>query len=96
MSSALRRTINADIRDSVPDWTPFEPPQAPFFLTPVRASGTSGVATGLLSLYHGDRKAGEGRVKNQPGYHELAGEGLCLGRDSGVAVIDMEAPGRHH
>jgi hypothetical protein len=67
-----------------------------FFLTPVRASGTSGVATGILSLYHGDRKAGEGRIKNQPGYFELAGEGLWVGRDSGVAVIVMEAPGRHH
>jgi arylsulfatase len=47
-----------------------------------------GVATGLLSLYHGDRKVGEGRIKNQPGYFELAGEGLCVGRDSGAAVTD--------
>ncbi|MGI8448356.1 MAG: arylsulfatase [Streptosporangiaceae bacterium] len=47
-----------------------------------------GVATGVLSLYHGDRKVGEGRIKNQPGYFELAGEGLCIGRDSGAAVTD--------
>jgi arylsulfatase A-like enzyme len=47
-----------------------------------------GVATGMLSLYHGDRKVGEGRIKNQPGYFELAGEGLCVGRDSGAAVTD--------
>jgi hypothetical protein len=26
-----------------------------------------GVATGILSLYHGDRKVGEGRIKTQPG-----------------------------
>jgi arylsulfatase A-like enzyme len=45
-----------------------------------------GVATGILSLYHGDRKVGEGRIRNQPGYFELAGEGLCIGRDSGAAV----------
>jgi arylsulfatase A-like enzyme len=45
-----------------------------------------GVATGLLSLYHGDRKVGEGRIKTQPGNFELAGEGLCIGRDSGAAV----------
>jgi len=45
-----------------------------------------GVATGTLSLYHGDRKVGEGRIRNQPGYFELAGEGLCVGRDSGAAV----------
>jgi arylsulfatase A-like enzyme len=47
-----------------------------------------GVATGVLSLYHGDRKVGEGRIRNQPGYFELAGEGLCVGRDGGAAVTD--------
>ena len=47
-----------------------------------------GVATGILSLYHGDRKVGEGRIKTQPGYFSLAGEGLCVGRDSGEAVTD--------
>jgi len=29
MASEFRGTINVDIRDSVPDWTPFEPPRAP-------------------------------------------------------------------
>ena len=29
MSEAFQGTINVDIRDSVPDWTPFEPPKAP-------------------------------------------------------------------
>ena len=47
-----------------------------------------GVATGMLSLYHGDKKVGEGRIKTQPGYFSLAGEGLCVGRDSGEAVTD--------
>ena len=47
-----------------------------------------GVSTGVLSLYYGDRKVGAGRIKNQPGYFELAGEGLCIGRDSGAAVTD--------
>ena len=46
------------------------------------------VATGILSLYHGDRKVGEGRIKTQPGYFSLAGEGLCVGRDSGEAVTE--------
>ena len=46
------------------------------------------VATGILSLYHGDTKVGEGRIKTQPGYFSLAGEGLCVGRDSGEAVTD--------
>jgi arylsulfatase len=56
-----------------------------------------GVATGILSLYHGDRKVGEGRIKTQPGFFSLAGEGLCVGRDSGEAVTDDypgEAPFR--
>ena len=29
MGEPFKGTINVDIRDSVPDWTPFEPPKAP-------------------------------------------------------------------
>src|SRR3984957_10764051 len=47
-----------------------------------------GTATGMLSLYHGDQKVGEGRIKTQPGKFSIAGEGLCIGRDSGEAVTD--------
>ena len=32
--------------------------------------------TGILSLYHGDQKVGEGRIKTQPGAFAIAGEGL--------------------
>ena len=46
------------------------------------------VATGILSLYHGETKVGEGRIKTQPGYFSLAGEGLAVGRDGGEAVTD--------
>ena len=46
------------------------------------------MATGILSLYYSDKKVGEGRIKTQPGYFSLAGEGLCVGRDSGEAVTD--------
>lgn len=52
-----------------------------------------GTATGVLSLYHGDHKVGEGRIKTQPGAFELAGEGLCVGRDSGAAVTE-DYPGQ--
>ena len=45
-----------------------------------------GVATGLLSLWHGDTKVGEGQIKTQPGKFMIAGEGLCIGRDGGAAV----------
>ena len=29
MPERFKGTINVDIRDSVPDWSPFEPPKAP-------------------------------------------------------------------
>jgi arylsulfatase len=51
-----------------------------------------GVATGLLSLYHGDVKVGEGRIRTQPGGYMLAGEGLAIGRDVGDPVT-QDYPG---
>jgi arylsulfatase len=45
-----------------------------------------GVAVGTLSLYHGEVKVGEGRIKTQPGKFALAGDGLCVGRDSSDPV----------
>ena len=45
-----------------------------------------GVAVGTLSLFHGDVKVGEGRIKTQPGKFSLAGDGLCVGRDSSDPV----------
>jgi hypothetical protein len=47
-----------------------------------------GVATGVLSLWHGDVKVGEGRIKTQPGKFMIAGEGLCVGRDGGAGVTE--------
>ncbi|HEY2332477.1 MAG TPA: arylsulfatase [Acidimicrobiales bacterium] len=47
-----------------------------------------GVAAGRLSLWHGDTKVGEGEIKIQPGGYMIAGEGLCVGRDSGHPVTD--------
>jgi arylsulfatase A-like enzyme len=47
-----------------------------------------GMATGILSLYYGDRKVGEGRIVTQPGKFSIAGEGLCVGRDSGEPVTE--------
>ena len=52
------------------------------------------MSTGILSLYHGDKKVGEGRIKTQPGMFSLAGEGLCVGRDSGEPVTG-DYPGAH-
>jgi hypothetical protein len=52
------------------------------------------VSTGILSLYHGDKKVGEARIKTQPGMFSIAGEGLCVGRDSGAPVTG-DYPGNH-
>jgi hypothetical protein len=47
-----------------------------------------GVANGTLTLWHGDKKVGEGQIKTQPGKFMIAGEGLCIGRDGGAGVTD--------
>jgi arylsulfatase len=52
-----------------------------------------GVANGTLTLWHGDTKVGEGRIKTQPGKFTIGGEGLCIGRDSGSGVTP-DYPGR--
>jgi arylsulfatase len=52
-----------------------------------------GVANGLLSLWHGDEKVGEGRIRTQPGKFTLSGEGLCVGRDGGAGVT-ADYPGK--
>jgi len=53
-----------------------------------------GVAAGIVSLYHADQKVGEARIKTQPGLFSIAGEGLCVGRDSGEPVSG-DYPGDH-
>ncbi|MCW2951250.1 MAG: sulfatase [Conexibacter sp.] len=45
-----------------------------------------GIAVGVLSLFHGDVKVGEGRIRTQPGKFSIGGDGLCVGRDGGDAV----------
>ena len=55
------------------------------------------VPTGILTLYYGDKKVGEGRIKTQPGGYMIAGEGLAVGRDVGDPVTQDyvgEAPFR--
>ena len=52
-----------------------------------------GVAQGTLTLWHGDHQVGEARIQTQPGKFSIAGEGLCIGRDSGEPVTD-DYPGQ--
>ena len=45
-------------------------------------------AEGTLTLHIRDEAVGEGRIKTQPGYFSLCGEGLNVGRDGGEPVTD--------
>ncbi|TQF67090.1 arylsulfatase [Rhodococcus spelaei] len=47
-----------------------------------------GTARGMLSLYYGDRKVGEGRIRTQAGMFGLAGAGLTVGRSGAEAITD--------
>ena len=55
----------------------------------VREGGQEPIATtGTLSLYHGDKKVGEGKIKTQLGAFAIAGSGLYVGRHAGEPVTD--------
>ena len=47
-----------------------------------------GIATGILSLYIGDKKVGEGRIKTQPGQFGL-GSGVTAGRSARAVSSDF-------
>lgn len=47
-----------------------------------------GTAHGTVALYINDQKVGEGRIKTQPAYFDLAGKGLSVGLSQGDAVTD--------
>jgi arylsulfatase A-like enzyme len=49
--------------------------------------------TGTVSLYHGDSKVGEARIRTQLGAFAVAGSGLFVGRHSGEPVTD-DYPGQ--
>ncbi len=56
-----------------------------------RAEG--GSPTGIATLHIGDDQVGEARIKTQPAYFTLAGEGSCAGRDTGQPVsTDYTSP----
>ena len=52
-------------------------------------------ATGTLTLYIDMQQVGQSDIRTQPGFISLAGEGLCVGRDSASPVSpDYKAPFR--
>ncbi|MGZ6582310.1 MAG: arylsulfatase [Gaiellaceae bacterium] len=48
-----------------------------------------GVSTGILSLYHGDSKVGEARIKTQPSMFGLSGTDLTIGRSTSSVTDDF-------
>jgi arylsulfatase len=55
------------------------------------SDGKPGVCTGILSLYYGEQKVGEGKIKTQPGTFGLTGSGLTVGRS--LHAITYDYPG---
>lgn len=59
------------------------------------STGKYGEAIGTLKLFVNDKMVAEGPLRTQPGKFTLAGDGLCVGFDSGDAVSSLyEAPGK--
>ena len=50
-------------------------------------------AAGTLSLFHGETKVGEGRIKTQLGAFAIAGSAVYVGRDPGEAITE-DYPGK--
>jgi arylsulfatase len=50
-----------------------------------------GVSTGVLSIYHGEDKVGEERIKTQPSQFGISGTGLTVGRS--LTAITDDYPG---
>jgi arylsulfatase A-like enzyme len=53
-------------------------------------------AHGTLSLYHGDTKVGQGKIKTQLGFFAVAGSSLYVGRQPGEPVTDDYPGGSPH
>ena len=76
MSKPFKGTINIDIRDSVPDWAPFEPPKAPDGAPSVVYIVLDDVGFSAMSCYGGpietpniDRIAADGRPLHAVAHH---------------------------
>src|SRR6184192_2150681 len=97
MSKPFKGTINVDIRDSEPDWSPFEPPKAPDGAPSVLYIVLDDVGFSAMSCYGGpietpniDRIVASGVRFTQ--FHTAA---LCSPTRSCLleAVVDIPAPG---
>jgi len=58
------------------------------------SAGPHQESLGKTRLYVNDKVVAEGPMRTQPGFFTLAGDGLCIGRDSGDAVSELyQSPG---
>jgi hypothetical protein len=82
MPEPLTGVVDVDIRDSEPDWSPFEAPKvsdgaASVIYIVLDDGGFSALSCygGPIETPNGDVKVGEGRIRTQPGKFGGAGEG---------------------
>ena len=93
MSKPFKGKINVDIRDSVPDWSPFAPPKAPEGAPNVVYAVLDDVGFSAMACYGGpvetpniDRIAGDGRA-----LHAVAHDGAVLAD----ALVPADRPQPH-
>ena len=93
MSKPFKGKINVDIRDSVPDWSPFEPPKAPDGAPNVVYAVLDDVGFSAMACYGGpvetpniDRIVGDGRA-----LHAVAHDGAVLAD----ALVPADRPQPH-
>jgi hypothetical protein len=67
MSTQCSGTVNVDIRDSTPDWRPFEPPQAPDGAPSVVYIVLDDVGFSAMSCYGGpiQTRCGTARTRSE-------------------------------
>jgi hypothetical protein len=98
-SKTYSGTANIDIRDSTPDWGPYEQPKSPDGAPNVIYLVLDDVGFGAMSVFGGlietpnlerlaDKVAEISEVRAQIGKFALTGEGLNVGRDGSAPVTD--------
>ena len=80
MSEPFKGTINVDIRDSVPDWSPFEPPKAPDGAPSVVYIVLDDVGFSAMSLLRRPDRDAEHRADRRRwgALHAVAHDGVVL------------------